>query len=639
MSGGQPDAPSRRAFLHAVGGGVAASTALAGCAGLDPEPAEDSPTSTTDGSASTNDQSATSDPDVDRALRVASESPETLDPVAAVDDVSMQLVSQLYEPLFSHPNGQFGVEPALAASVSVSDDYRTYTFELREDAVFHDGTAVTAEDVVYSFERAFASEHSTHGDLLDFRGVNLRYDTDDRGEYVPGSVGVAVVDERTVRVRVVEPFAWTLDVLALQALAVVPRGAAGDVDVMPAGGLETAETEPVGENERSYVAFAVDEPLGTGAFALESRDGDVLRLERFADYYGTAATVAGVEYRTFADQGGAYEHALETSADEGPDVFPVPPQAFDPGKLTTGLPDVDGRLAGTYGRLPSGETLQYQAAPALHTAVLCLNAERVSRPVRRALANVLAQRALVNDAFDGRSKPAVHFAPPALYPGGAAAYREHADAYPYGVAESRIADARERLSAAGFDGDSRATVAFASPDDRDSGAVVDHLQATVDPVPIDVETRSLGRREFEEEARHGRLDGFLRHVTPPTPHAGDVLVQAVPKLTNTDTDGGTQYLGLDWDWDGPDGITDAGERYETAWERYADAEAPTEAARARRIHTVVEMEEALWTDVPLIPLYHRVHERFHRERADLPAFSALGPASQSFDDVALDEDG
>jgi peptide/nickel transport system substrate-binding protein len=545
MPDGPASQPSRRAFLRATGG-VATATALAGCASpLDPEPTEDSPGSTTDGEAksATDDQATTSSPNVDRALRVASEKPATLDPIAATDDVSTQIVSQLYEPLLSHPDGRLGVEPALAASVSVSDDHETYEFVLRDDATFHDGTPGTAEDVVYSFERAVASEHAEHAHLLLATGANLSYRTTERGEYVQGGLGVTVVDERTVRLRVVKPYAWTLDVLALPALAVVPRGTAGDVDAMPAGGLDDDETQPDDDETqpdddetqpddddgRDYGSFAASEPVGTGPFALESRNADELRLSRFDDYHVTPATVAGIQYRTFADATAAYEHASSTPNDDGPDVFPITQDAFESAELDTDPPDADGRVTGTDDPPSIAETFQYDAAPALHTEVLCPNAERISRPVRRALADVLRQRTLANDAFEGRTKPAVHLTPPALYPGNAAAYREHADAYPYGVGESRVADARDRIDAAGFDDDSPATVTLALPTDSDQEFLAAHLPAAVEPVPIVLETLSLERSEFEDDARKGRLEAWPRELGEST-HRGYGEEARIPGL-------------------------------------------------------------------------------------------------------------
>jgi len=328
------------------------------------------------------------------------------------------VVSQLYEPLLRHPEGALAVEEGLASSVSVFEDGTLLEFALDDHLRFHDGGRVTAADVVYAFERAMASPHSRHAHLLERTGAWLEYETDDGGEYVPGSVAVAAVDERTVRVRLEKPSALALSVLALSALAVVPHGVVGDVDVIPAGGLDDDATERVGDVDRAYEAFATDESVGAGPFALAEREDDGLRVERFDGHNRVPATVARIEYRLFDDAGAAYEHAASAPRADWPAVFPVPDEHFDPALLDRGEPDRDGRVTGSYGPLPNGERARYRAAPALHTAILCLNAERVPRPVRRAVADAVSQRALVDDALGGRGRPAVHLTPPALYPDG-----------------------------------------------------------------------------------------------------------------------------------------------------------------------------------------------------------------------------
>jgi len=64
----------------------------------------------------------------------------------------------LYEPLFV-VNGSFEAEPVLAQSVAVSDDGLTAVITLRSDVRFHSGSALTAGDVLYSYEQAKESTY------------------------------------------------------------------------------------------------------------------------------------------------------------------------------------------------------------------------------------------------------------------------------------------------------------------------------------------------------------------------------------------------------------------------------------------------------------------------------------------------
>lgn len=87
---------------------------------------------------------------------------DTMVPVA--NDYSRMVNWQVYDRLVTHgsktlPNGTVTydvtkVEPELAESWEIQDDGKTFIFHLRKDAVFHDGTPVTADDVKWSFDRA-----------------------------------------------------------------------------------------------------------------------------------------------------------------------------------------------------------------------------------------------------------------------------------------------------------------------------------------------------------------------------------------------------------------------------------------------------------------------------------------------------
>ena len=51
-------------------------------------------------------------------------------------------------------------EPDLAESLTISDDAKTFTFNIRKDAKWHDGHSVTSEDVKYTFENVLFKYHS-----------------------------------------------------------------------------------------------------------------------------------------------------------------------------------------------------------------------------------------------------------------------------------------------------------------------------------------------------------------------------------------------------------------------------------------------------------------------------------------------
>ena len=78
--------------------------------------------------------------------------PNGLDP-HVIFDVPMQFyMLNIYDQLYQYEGNPPQLKPWLASGHTVSPDGRTWTFTLR-DAKFHDGSPITAEDVVYSFQR------------------------------------------------------------------------------------------------------------------------------------------------------------------------------------------------------------------------------------------------------------------------------------------------------------------------------------------------------------------------------------------------------------------------------------------------------------------------------------------------------
>lgn len=78
----------------------------------------------------------------------------TFDPQFAENQNSILVASNVFEGLLvEDPDG--GLHPGVAEGYTVSSDGRTYTFQLREDACWSDGSAVTADDFVFAFRRLF----------------------------------------------------------------------------------------------------------------------------------------------------------------------------------------------------------------------------------------------------------------------------------------------------------------------------------------------------------------------------------------------------------------------------------------------------------------------------------------------------
>ncbi|HEY3991523.1 MAG TPA: ABC transporter substrate-binding protein, partial [Ktedonobacteraceae bacterium] len=93
---------------------------------------------------------------------------KTFDPGQATDLVSIYAVNLTFTGLVEE-NDKLQVADQLAASHSVSSDGLTYTFHLRPNLKFSDGTSLTSQDVVYSIDRALSPE------IYNLNGISLTY--------------------------------------------------------------------------------------------------------------------------------------------------------------------------------------------------------------------------------------------------------------------------------------------------------------------------------------------------------------------------------------------------------------------------------------------------------------------------------
>ncbi len=143
--------------------------------------------------------------------------PATLDPAAALEGAVPLVARQVFDTLVAYREGTTDIEPALATRWHVSRDGLVWSFSLRENVKFHDGTGLTSAEVVASFERQLRADAPAAPDAWAalFRGR-------------PGVVReVRAPDQRTVQIVLAQPYAPLLTVLAHPALAIA-RGSSAE---------------------------------------------------------------------------------------------------------------------------------------------------------------------------------------------------------------------------------------------------------------------------------------------------------------------------------------------------------------------------------------------------------------------------
>ena len=136
----------------------------------------------------------------------------TMDPAGSIALTYLAYsVSALDELLTYDENGE--IEYRAAESYEVNDDSTVWTFHLREDALWSDGTPVTSADFMNTITRALdpASGSGYANYLFPIENAEAIYN----GEADVDSLGVETPDEHTLIFRLAEPCVYFLDLLRL----------------------------------------------------------------------------------------------------------------------------------------------------------------------------------------------------------------------------------------------------------------------------------------------------------------------------------------------------------------------------------------------------------------------------------------
>ena len=146
--------------------------------------------------------------------------PESLDPHLARTDSAHTVVRDLFEGL-TVLDAAARVQPGAAARWEVSDDGKTWTFELREDGHWSDGSPVTAADFLYAFRRLVdpltASPYATFLEsVVNVRGAAT-------GALPVTAIGVTAVGDRTLEISLDAPTPHLLQLLAHPSASPVHR--------------------------------------------------------------------------------------------------------------------------------------------------------------------------------------------------------------------------------------------------------------------------------------------------------------------------------------------------------------------------------------------------------------------------------
>ncbi len=276
--------------------------------------------------------------------------PPHLDPTsAAAGAIDQVLYSNVFEGL-TRFGSDGSVNPGLAESWNISDDGLSYTFHLREGVTFHDGTAMDADDVVFSLDRARAQDSANAQKAL-FAGI----------------ADVAAVDANTVKVTLSAANGNFLFNMAW-----------GDAVIVAPESIENIKSQPI----------------GTGAFMFSNWvQGDKIEVTKNPNYWGTPAKLDTATFKFISDPTAAFAAMMA----EDIDVFAGYPAPEN-------LPQfkADARFQVLVGST-EGETIlsTNNKKPPLDNV-----------KVRKAIAHAIDRQAIIDGAMFGLGTPiGTHFAP------------------------------------------------------------------------------------------------------------------------------------------------------------------------------------------------------------------------------------
>jgi peptide/nickel transport system substrate-binding protein len=194
------------------------------------------------------DAAASDCPDDNEINIVTNGDARNINPILAVDLDGGWRTDLMFDPLVLVDPVSLEPIPWLAESWTISDDNRTYTFTLREDATFHDGEPVTAADVEFTtlamLSPGYQGPYQTDwarlegaSDVIDGTAESLS--------------GLNVIDDYTIEFTLTEPYAGFLAVMARNLKAMPQHLLEGEGDV-----TESSE-------------FSLN-PVGSGQYLFES---------------------------------------------------------------------------------------------------------------------------------------------------------------------------------------------------------------------------------------------------------------------------------------------------------------------------------------------------------------------------------
>ncbi|HVU10701.1 MAG TPA: ABC transporter substrate-binding protein [Phototrophicaceae bacterium] len=321
----------------------------------------------------------------------------SLDPQQYQTLGEFQILSNVYDGLVRYNQKTLQPEADLATSWDVSADGLTYTFHLRSGVTFTNGRALTADDVVYSFNRlANAKIATTYATSLILGSVAGFADVQSGAATTLS--GVKAVDPQTVQITLSAPNSALLPALTMVPAAIIPKEAADDADTFG------------------------DQPVGTGPYMVkEWVKQDHITLDANPNYWGGKPAIDEVIMRVIPEK----STALNEFEAGNLDMVLVPPSDIARYRADATL----------------SKELQDQAILSIFWLPLNLTVKPLDNvKVRQAMSYAIDRQSIVDNILQGQGKVAQGPLPPGL-----SAYDPNYNPFPFDPDK-----AKQLLSDAGY---------------------------------------------------------------------------------------------------------------------------------------------------------------------------------------------
>jgi peptide/nickel transport system substrate-binding protein len=319
-----------------------------------------------------------------------SSDPVALDGALISDGESGRVVIQIYEGLVALKPGTTTPVPGLALSWTPSKDGLTWTFKLRPNVKFTDGTAFNAAAVCanfnrwYNFTGSFQNPNATYYWQTVFGGF---------AHNEPGSPtssiykGCKAVGKSTVRLFLTQRSASFISALSAASFTMESPTAMAKYGANQGSVDANGVFHPTG-------TYATQHPTGTGPYMLKSwKVGDKLELMPNPHYWGKKPIIQRLIFKPISDNAAKLQ-ALESGEIDGYDL--VAPQDI-PTLKNAGF--------------------QILSRPPFNVAYVGFNESPPldNQLVREAVAYGLDRQSVVNSFYGGRAQVATQFMPPQLF--------------------------------------------------------------------------------------------------------------------------------------------------------------------------------------------------------------------------------